>query len=527
MNRFYFFFFILYINSTAVFSQNNCANPVLINSCPSSTLYNQSNAGMGDDCPNSCNISGEDVIYKILVPSGGADRIYVSILSSTGPLTMILVNTTCINSTCQSRQVPAGSSTSAFTVYNASTYYLWIDAATTINYGISISSTRTTIVNIPDTRGDFAFDSSGCASPMFNSAKPFFQVTYNHVYKTNPMTLSPLGVTGSMCITTFLKNTTGIEGAKKFEFTFNPLGYSSTNAMNVIPGNYLPGSWDATKVGNVWTYNFTANNGSPSGDFDGTPNACLSYTFCFDVIPISNTPALTSVHVTITGDGQGTVGYSGPLTTGCCPVLFGNCMPPPLPVVAATTMGFTFDDPGTSPLPIELVDFSARYFDKDVQLYWSTASETNNAFFTIERSADAEQWIELKSLEGAGNSTEFISYHSTDTKPIHGVSWYRLKQTDFDGNFKYSKIISVFDNEYPEIKIYPNPASKNLIIESTNDSELKWKICNMLGKEIPLPVIIISGKENVDISSLPSGIYFVYIIQEETIKKIEKLFIQN
>ncbi len=114
-----------------------------------------------------------------------------------------------------------------------------------------------------------------------------------------------------------------------------------------------------------------------------------------------------------------------------------------------------------TPLPIELVDFRVeKTEDNTVKLIWQTASETNNSHFTIERSADGINIEDIAIVAGAGNSTGLLSYQYTDQKPLSGRSFYRLRQTDFDGSSVPSEFLSVFlepeEREYT-YKLYPNP----------------------------------------------------------------------
>lgn len=84
-------------------------------------------------------------------------------------------------------------------------------------------------------------------------------------------------------------------------------------------------------------------------------------------------------------------------------------------------------------LPVEMVAFTAVCSDEQVEVQWTTASEINNDFFTIERSADALNYMPLGTVSGVGNSSVLQNYFFTDTDPLSGTSYYRLKQTDFDG----------------------------------------------------------------------------------------------
>jgi len=90
-----------------------------------------------------------------------------------------------------------------------------------------------------------------------------------------------------------------------------------------------------------------------------------------------------------------------------------------------------------SGLPVELLYFNNSVASNQVVLNWATSSETNNDFFTIERSTDGVSFEIIATISGAGNSNSILTYHFADENPINGTSYYRLKQTDFDGKFEY------------------------------------------------------------------------------------------
>jgi len=94
-------------------------------------------------------------------------------------------------------------------------------------------------------------------------------------------------------------------------------------------------------------------------------------------------------------------------------------------------------------LPIELLTFNAKCQDNQVNLSWVTTSETNNDFFTIERSGNSTEWENLFNVQGAGNSNSYLFYTAEDKQPLSGNSYYRLKQTDFDGKYSYSDVVEV------------------------------------------------------------------------------------
>lgn len=105
---------------------------------------------------------------------------------------------------------------------------------------------------------------------------------------------------------------------------------------------------------------------------------------------------------------------------------------------------WTLSDWQNEPLPIQLLHFSAVPNGSVVDLEWITASEINNHYFTVERSADATQFEGIIQRLGAGNSNIVLVYQDVDYQPLTGISYYRLKQTDFDGSFSYSQIVPVF-----------------------------------------------------------------------------------
>lgn len=114
-----------------------------------------------------------------------------------------------------------------------------------------------------------------------------------------------------------------------------------------------------------------------------------------------------------------------------------------------------------TPLPIELISFSAEKTEEGhVRLEWQTASEVNNSHFTIERRTDGSNIEDLAVLQGAGNSTAIIDYEYIDQTPVSGRSFYRLRQTDFNGESVASEFVSVFieppkaDYQY---SLFPNP----------------------------------------------------------------------
>ena len=126
-------------------------------------------------------------------------------------------------------------------------------------------------------------------------------------------------------------------------------------------------------------------------------------------------------------------------------------------------------------LPIELTNFDGHKVGERVNLHWITATEINNDYFNIERSTDGVNFESIARIKGAGNSIEEINYEHVDDKPERGVNYYRLKQTDFDGTFTYSEVVSVeFENTVNGVlNIYPNPVNSGSAINIELPKDLK------------------------------------------------------
>jgi hypothetical protein len=152
-------------------------------------------------------------------------------------------------------------------------------------------------------------------------------------------------------------------------------------------------------------------------------------------------------------------------------------------------------------LPIELVSFTGENSgDKDI-FNWITATEKDNDFFTLEGSADGFSFIELQKIKGAGNSHSSKHYQ---TKTNSGqLTYFRLKQTDFDKHHSYSKTIALENKRKRTVKIYPNPANSLLAMEGVSN----YIIYSTSGEEIRRGE---SGSINmIDISDIPDGLYFI------------------
>lgn len=174
-------------------------------------------------------------------------------------------------------------------------------------------------------------------------------------------------------------------------------------------------------------------------------------------------------------------------------------------------------EPGTEvPLPVELLYFKAKSLKGEVQLVWATASEINNDHFVIERSKDAVEWLPLDSVDGAGNSSVEQHYVDVDDDPLTGVSYYRLKQVDFDGNFSHSNVVTVTFEKTEEISLFPNPTKGhiNVAIRSDEGESIYISVYDAQGKQMMNEEIMLTEGINLINRRIrgAKGMYFIKIM---------------
>jgi hypothetical protein len=185
---------------------------------------------------------------------------------------------------------------------------------------------------------------------------------------------------------------------------------------------------------------------------------------------------------------------------------------------------------GTNPLPVQLLSFDAKAYNQKVNLTWSTATETNNKGFEIEKSTDGInfEYVTFVASQGSGNASFEQTYTAIDNTPYNGVSYYRLKQTDFNGAYEYSDIKAVEFNTSSFITLYPNPATTFINIKVGEQyTNATFKIINVLGTQM-LNVIEFNtdNTASVNVASFVAGIYFLEINTGKAIEKIKFIIIK-
>jgi hypothetical protein len=183
------------------------------------------------------------------------------------------------------------------------------------------------------------------------------------------------------------------------------------------------------------------------------------------------------------------------------------------------TLGSTSKE---NPLPVNLIHFSATPVNGNVKLEWTTASEINNDYFVIESSVDAINFEEVTRLSGAGNSNTILNYHAFDNAPHPGVSYYRLKQVDYDGKFLLSSIEvanlpTLWGNN---IVLSPNPVINLLDVRLDPDS---FKNPYLEVRDIQGKLVLSKNDAEVnpqipiklDLHEIPEGLYFLTVTENK------------
>lgn len=244
----------------------------------------------------------------------------------------------------------------------------------------------------------------------------------------------------------------------------------------------------------------TSTNISANVEFDlsdggspGTPSTSANYVLLYRSAQSGNWTELTTAS-TVTGDR----------------IIFS---------------AFTFTNDGyytigtknwvVSPLPIELTNFEAKLNANKVDITWTTATEKNNSLFTVEKTKNGTDFEMVGTLKGAGNSSSPKSYALTDPNPYTGISYYRLKQTDFNNNSSYSPLSLIdFTQETLLLSVYPNPTDGIIYItqKEFQSGDINLVVSDASGKSVFNKTLSIKGKDPLSIDlkdQLAAGTYLL------------------
>ncbi|MGZ4033386.1 MAG: hypothetical protein ACXVP4_00870, partial [Bacteroidia bacterium] len=306
------------------------------------------------------------------------------------------------------------------------------------NYEYTGNASQVTGDGLPSTVNNLTINNSSAAG---------VQLT-NTVAVSNQLLFSSGILTSTSSALLIMNAGSSAIGANSSRYVNGPVRKIGNTAFNFPVGKgglYAPISISAPAVN---TDHFTAEyfNSNPDPTYDRTmKDPTIDHISLCEYWMLNRTGGSSNVSVTLSWDtprscgvvlpsdllvagwngsqwkdngNGGTTGtaLSGTIVSSSAASIFG-----PFTLSSATVI---------NPLPIELINFSATLNENNtVDLQWTTATEINNDYFTIERSADANNFTELSKTNGAGNSTHVLNYSSVDDTPLKGTSYYRLRQT--------------------------------------------------------------------------------------------------
>lgn len=185
---------------------------------------------------------------------------------------------------------------------------------------------------------------------------------------------------------------------------------------------------------------------------------------------------------------------------------------------------FTFGGVTIITLPISLVSFDATLENRKVKLSWITETEVNNDYFTIEKTVDGINFEFVAKIDGAGNHQETLHYTVMDENPYNGISYYRLKQTDYSGKSETFPLrtISHLGSSSDKLAVYPNPISKDdymtINVPGEKNDQADLQITDVLGQVFYSKSVILNQKNEQLTFPLPeticTGMYIVSIASE-------------
>lgn len=270
--------------------------------------------------------------------------------------------------------------------------------------------------------------------------------------------------------------------------------YSPITAFTLTDGTFGPGAYVEFNITDANHPSRNTDNTGAGGDDDGTAaTAFISRYWTLTSNAITN-ERFNATYQYVDADITGTeANMVATLYRGLTSPAIDDWLSAGIVTAGSNTVALTGGDnfgdlyamdDTLERLPIVLISFEARAVDGKVELKWTTGREQNNSFFTVERSTNGIDFEPVLFVSGAGDSNTLISYTATDVDPKERLMYYRLKQTDFNGTFSYSELVSVFSavsNIKPDFVIQGNPLDRGqrLIINRNQSGEAHFMIMGL------------------------------------------------
>jgi hypothetical protein len=180
-------------------------------------------------------------------------------------------------------------------------------------------------------------------------------------------------------------------------------------------------------------------------------------------------------------------------------------------------------------LPVTLISFKGEY-DRPankVYLTWSTAQESNNREFIVERSSDGRTYTAIGKVAAAGNNNHPVAYNYTDKQPVYGVNYYRLKQVDVDEKATLSGIVKIITDKPGGFIAGPNPAHSSVTVYRQNNTEpVRIELMDVNGRIIKqVSMAATTASAPINVRGLSKGIYLLQLTTSKG-KQTEKIMVE-
>jgi len=252
-----------------------------------------------------------------------------------------------------------------------------------------------------------------------------------------------------------------------------------------------------------------------------TNGSYASPTYTVNIVIVGATPGHSFI---LTNDGGVAVSYSpGIVTANASGIATATATiteagsQPPVTSVAFTPVNISGGSDASSssyafgvPLPVEFIRVTASSLDGKTTIEWATASEIDNDRFVIERSQNGQDWSDIGTIKGAGNSQQVLEYTFVDESSLSAANvFYRVRQMDFNFNFSYSEVVKV-SGSTDKIKTYPNPILANEVYVSLESADiLDVNFTTLSGTEVSFDFDSTNGRLSFD--NLAAGIYLLSV----------------
>ncbi len=295
---------------------------------------------------------------------------------------------------------------------------------------------------------------------------------------------------------------------------------ASMSSFLVLPVSYTA----INQAGVTFTHNGATFGGGPLGDFfvtvlDSTAQTCQFGSFFGGTdsdYPTAGINILQSTGCVIFGGGVHSLPF--PVTPGSFLTTRVNTTTPDQAAIVKLCL--------PEILPVELLNFNVKELNGTAVLNWSTSSEKNNAYFEIMKSTDGINYYSIGKVNGNGSVSDISNYSFTDPALTAGTTYYRLKQVDFNADFKFTDIRTINVQSLEAFKLLPNPGNGLIKFIGTFkiDATIEIKIQNMLEQQVYYSKDEVSKgafEKEINIQKVSSGMYLVQIIAGNEIKTVK------